>query len=237
MRSRPWTSNATGSGPLTRRTVSNLALFPLNTVLFPGGTLPLHIFEERYRLMIGECLDADLPFGVVLIKSGHEVGGAAEPYAVGTTARISRYRRLDDGRLNLVAVGGDRFRIERLTQSHPFLRADVEILHTLDGDMAESRVAATDVSSLYRDYHRLALSLTSQWQDRVGLPPDPDALADFVAGRMETEQELKQRLLETTSVRERLGIERELLGEAVRSLSVQVTAARRLRYGGLGALN
>jgi Lon protease-like protein len=217
--------------------VPNVPLFPLNTVLFPGGTLPLHIFEERYRLMIGECIDGDLPFGVVLIKSGQEVGGSAEPHPVGTTARITRFRRLDDGRLNLVAVGGDRFRIEQITQSHPYLRADVEFLQQFGADTPESRAAAADVSGLYRDYHRLALSLTSQWQDRIGLPPEPDALADFVAGRMETEQELKQRLLETTSVKERLGIERELLGEAVRTLGVQVTAARRLRYGGLGALN
>jgi uncharacterized protein len=217
--------------------VPNLALFPLNTVLFPGGTLPLHIFEQRYRLMIDECLDGNLSFGVVLIKSGQEVGGAAEPHPVGTTAKISRFRRLDDGRINLVAVGENRFRIARLTQSQPFLRADIEFLRGYGGDTPESRTAAADVSGLYRDYHRLALSLTSQWQDRIGLPLEPDALADFVGGRIETEQELKQRLLETTAVAERLGIERELLTEAVRALGVQVIAARRVRYGGLGALN
>ena len=65
-----------------------LPLFPLNTVLFPGQVLPLHIFEERYRLMIRRCLAEDAPFGVALIQTGAEVGAAAEPHTVGTVARI-----------------------------------------------------------------------------------------------------------------------------------------------------
>ena len=61
-----------------------ISLFPLNTVLFPGQVLPLHIFEDRYRLMIRECLAEEKPFGVVLIRRGREVGETAEPYMVGT---------------------------------------------------------------------------------------------------------------------------------------------------------
>lgn len=215
----------------------NLPLFPLNTVLFPGGSLPLHIFEERYKLMIGECIEQQTQFGVVLIRSGQEVGGPAEPHPVGTTARISRFRHLDDGRINLVAVGVDRFRILAVTQSRPFLRADVDILSETDVDAPEARATADEVSGLYVDYYRLALALTNQWQARVGVPQGPQALADFVATRLEAEQDLKQRLLESTSVVERLGVERDLLREAVSMLAAQVNAARRLRYGGLGGLN
>ena len=65
-----------------------LPLFPLNLVLFPGMDLPLHIFEERYKSMIGDCLNQNLPFGVVLIKEGLEVGTPAEPERIGTSARI-----------------------------------------------------------------------------------------------------------------------------------------------------
>src|SRR5205814_5524803 len=86
-----------------------MALFPLNTVLFPGMPLPLHIFEERYKLMIGRCLEEERPFGVVLIQSGPEVGGTAVPHRVGTTAHIAAVRRLDDGRMNLIAIGQERF--------------------------------------------------------------------------------------------------------------------------------
>jgi len=215
----------------------NLPLFPLNTVLFPGGSLPLHIFEERYKLMIGECIEQQAEFGVVLIKSGREVGGPAEPHPVGTTARISRVRHMDDGRINLVALGRERFRIQELTQSQPYLRADVEFLEESDMDTPRSLAAAQEVSALYVEYYRLALSLTNQWQERVALPHEPQGLADFVATRIEAEAGLKQQLLETTSVAERLSLERDLLGEATQMLTAQVNAARRLRYGGLGSLN
>ena len=64
----------------------DLRLFPLNTVLFPGMRMPLHIFEERYRIMIRECIEEDAPFGVLLIKAGAEVGSGAVPHDVGTVA-------------------------------------------------------------------------------------------------------------------------------------------------------
>jgi Lon protease-like protein len=219
--------------------VVDLPLFPLNTVLFPGGTLPLHIFEERYKLMMSECIQQNAPFGVVLIKSGQEVGGPAEPHAIGTLARISRVQELDDGRLNIVAVGVERFRILTVLQSYPYMRADVELLGEDNGpdDRPENLEVAEEVSRLYVDYYRLALALTSQWQDRVGVPERPHALADFVATRIDTESELKQRLLEMPSVSERLNTERDLLKQAVGVLTEQVAASRRNRYGGLGALN
>lgn len=108
--------------------VVELALFPLNTVLFPGQVLPLHIFEERYRLMIRRCLAEDLPFGVVLIKRGPEVGGTAEPDVVGTSARVIQSSQLPDGGFNIMAVGVERFRIRRLLHDQPYLRGEVEAL-------------------------------------------------------------------------------------------------------------
>ena len=71
--------------------VIELPLFPLNTVLFPGQMLPLHIFEDRYRLMIRRCLAEDLPFGVVLIKRGAEIGAEAEPHMEARIARIEEF--------------------------------------------------------------------------------------------------------------------------------------------------
>lgn len=215
----------------------DLPLFPLNTVLFPGGTLPLHIFEERYRQMMGECIERQTTFGVVLIKSGPEVGGPAEPHEIGTTARITRVQELDGGRLNLVAVGEERFRIARITQSRPYLRADVELLQDSGADLPVTTASAEQVGALYVEYYRLALALTSQWQQRVALPQRPAALADFVATRIDAEPQLKQRLLEAISVADRLATEQDLLTQAVAALTAQVVVARRQRYGGLGALN
>jgi Lon protease-like protein len=89
-----------------------LPLFPLHTVLFPGGSLPLRIFEARYMDMIGRCMRQGGGFGVCLIRHGGETGGGAEPFAVGTRVRIADWDRLPDGLLGVRIVGERRFRID-----------------------------------------------------------------------------------------------------------------------------
>ena len=88
-----------------------LPLFPLNTVLFPGGPLPLRIFETRYLDMVRRCLREEGGFGIVLITEGREAGGAASFADVGTEARIVDFSRLDDGLLGIRCVGQERFRV------------------------------------------------------------------------------------------------------------------------------
>ena len=86
-------------------------LFPLNTVLFPGGPLPLRIFEARYVDMISERMRNEGPFGVLLIKDGPEAGGPASTYEVGTLARITDFYQGSDGLLGVTAIGEQRFRL------------------------------------------------------------------------------------------------------------------------------
>ena len=88
-----------------------LPLFPLNTVLFPGGPLPLRIFETRYLDMVRRCLREEGGFGIVLITAGREAGAAASFADVGTEARIVDFSRLDDGLLGIRCVGQERFRV------------------------------------------------------------------------------------------------------------------------------
>src|SRR5579864_9042638 len=89
-----------------------LPLFPLEqVVLFPGMSLPLRIFEERYKVMIGACQVTDQLFGVVLIKTGSEVGEPAEPERIGCTARMMRVDRLPDGRMHILTIGEQRFEL------------------------------------------------------------------------------------------------------------------------------
>src|SRR5262245_52263189 len=90
--------------------------------------LPLHIFEPRYRLMLGRCLAEQQPFGVVLIRAGRDVGAPATPYSVGTTAAILHHVRLPDGRYQILTVGRDRFRVCALDRSQPYLAGAVEPL-------------------------------------------------------------------------------------------------------------
>ena len=90
-----------------------LPLFPLSTVLFPGGVLPLRVFEARYMDMVRQCMKTDAPFGVVLITKGGEVGAPTATEAVGTVARIVAWDMPQLGLLHLRAIGGERFRIEQ----------------------------------------------------------------------------------------------------------------------------
>ena len=88
-----------------------IALFPLNTLLFPDGVLPLRVFETRYVDMVRECMKANAPFGVVGIKAGKEIGTVAEPYSVGTVANITQWDMPEFGVLLIQTRGGERFNI------------------------------------------------------------------------------------------------------------------------------
>lgn len=91
--------------------LDTLPLFPLHTVLFPGGVLPLRIFERRYLDLVADCLRNDRGFGVCLIRSGHEVGEAAEAFTVGTLARIQDWDNTPEGLLAITVRGERRFRV------------------------------------------------------------------------------------------------------------------------------
>jgi uncharacterized protein len=109
--------------------VKDLPLFPLGTVLFPGGLLPLRLFEQRYLEMAKACLRHGTPFGVCRIREGAEVGAPATPEAVGCIARIVQWDMQQLGLLQIVAQGAQRFRIlERRLQDDGLARADVELL-------------------------------------------------------------------------------------------------------------
>jgi len=93
---------------------SVIALFPLHTVLFPGGPLPLRIFETRYTDMVRRCMREQQPFGVVLIQEGDEAGDVATTATVGCTARIADFHTLHDGFLGISCVGVQKFRVLRV---------------------------------------------------------------------------------------------------------------------------
>lgn len=109
--------------------ILEIPLFPLRTVLFPESVLPLRLFEQRYLDMAKECLRAESPFGVCLIAAGEEVGEPAEPFEVGTLARIVDWDMPQLGLLEVSAAGGERFRLrERWAGAKGLLRAVVDVL-------------------------------------------------------------------------------------------------------------
>jgi Lon protease-like protein len=105
--------------------VGPLAMFPLQSVLLPGAVLPLHVFEDRYKALVERCLAADEDFGVVLISHGSEVGGGDLRTTVGTKAHIVQAEQAPDGRWGLIAVGTERFRVDRWLRDDPYPRAEV----------------------------------------------------------------------------------------------------------------
>ncbi len=189
-----------------------LPLFPLKTVLFPGGVLPLRVFETRYVDMVRERMRAGAPFGVVAIRSGSEVGQAAEPYQVGTLAHIAEWDMPEFGVLLLSTRGGERFRIvETRTLPSQLIEARTEAIADDAGDAAagatlplcanvlrvliddlEQRVHEEDADSFIHPFpepHRLddASWVANRWSEML-----PIALED------------KQALLEMTDATARL---------------------------------
>lgn len=131
-----------------------IPLFPLHTVLCPGIVLPLHVFEDRYRALTRHCLDTGAPFGVVLIRDGHEVGaGRSMALAgVGALVEIREAGRYPDGRYDLLAAATGRFAIDAVDQARePYLVADVTPLDDEVGDEARAeRLAAAAVRRFVR---------------------------------------------------------------------------------------
>lgn len=185
--------------------LEEMPLFPLNTVLFPYAQLQLHVFEDRYRDLVQYCTRKDQPFGVVLIRSGEEVGGHAEPYMVGTAVRIVSVHTFDDGKMDVRVQGERRFRVRRLDESRPYMVGWVEPLIEMeieDMDKAEGLVMTS------RDYVQAYIeSYFAKFDVKVAqikLPNDPTAHSFVVANFLQIENLEKQRLLETTDTVERL---------------------------------
>ncbi len=202
-----------------------LPLFPLNVVLFPGGILPLHIFEERYKLMIQVCLENESPFGVVLIKEGTETGDPAEPYAVGTTAQILEARQLDGGRMNLVTAGQYRFEILEIRHNLPYLVGNVRALNEPDitGD-ADLEMLASEARELYQDYETLLKQVFLEWDLPERIPENPRHLAYQIGVRLHISLEEKQGLLETLPLDQLLAEETALLKRENYKLRAQIIA-------------
>lgn len=177
-----------------------LPLFPLGTVLFPGMMLPLHIFEPRYREMINRCLDEKLPFGVVLIREGKEVGEGAIPHTIGTAARITRVDRKPDGRMDIVAVGTKRFRIEELNYKRSYLTAEVSHYPVLNGDTRLAVEQAQRVRPKIMRYVELMTKATGVQLQLDQLPEEPTTLAFLTAIALQVSANDKQRMLNQAGI-------------------------------------
>ncbi len=186
-----------------------IPLFPLQTVLFPGGVLPLRIFEPRYLDMISDCLRHDTGIGVVLIRHGSEVGDVPEIHELGTLSHIHYWHRRSDGLLGVTLKGEQRFRVRSTeVRADGLIRADVECLPPPDGATVNASHARL-VDLLRQILGQLEppwSTLTPSWED-----------AEWVSGRLAELLPLeladKQALLAENDARARLDvIARQLAG-------------------------
>ncbi len=211
-----------------------LPLFPLGTVLYPGLVLPLHIFEERYRQLVRDLLDAPEPrrFGVIAIKEGRETGvtGVSALYEIGCAATVREVTELPDGRYELVTVGTERFRLNSTSESRPYLTGDVELLDELAGDEADAKLAAAAVRRGFGTYLDTLAARGPATITVPELPDEPILLSYLVAASVIVDLPDRQRLLAEPDAVSRLAAERVLLAREIAMLrSLGSTPAPDLR--------
>lgn len=176
----------------------DIPLFPLGSVLFPGIPISLHIFEERYKEMVNLCLKNNQPFGVVLIREGHEAHGPlAQPHLVGCTALITGVKPLEQGRKFIVAIGVDRFRINSLSFDQSYLVGSVELLPQPDKiESPQAQRQGEQLSLLVRRYLEIVTQVSNLDFEPEQLPTNPLGLAYWAAAILQNvPQTDKQTLL------------------------------------------
>ena len=173
-----------------------LPLFPLNTVLFPDMPIPLHIFEDRYKQMIRACVEEQRPFGIVLIQEGEaENGPLAIPYEVGCTAEIIEAKPLDDGRLIIMAIGQQRFRIISLKRDKPYLVGLVEYLSLEDENEQILTTGIRRLRPLVIEYLQLLSRLGDVEFDPQQVPLTAEDLVYLAAAVIQVPTDKKQTFL------------------------------------------
>jgi ATP-dependent Lon protease len=181
--------------------LSDIPLFPLNVVLMPGSPLPLHIFEERYKQMVNECLESGAEFGMVLADES----GTRQ---VGCTAKIVELvQRFDDGRLVILVEGSRRFELKNIFTGKPYYVGEVEYIE--DGPEEDVTSLAEECVALLE---RVVAAATG---GSVGIEIEPPYrnLSFAIAGRIEFDLETRQQILELPTEKARLEKVKELLTE------------------------
>jgi Lon protease-like protein len=161
-------------------------LFPLNIVLFPGQTLPLHIFEPRYKAMLSRCLREQIPFGLVLVREGRR----GTPHSIGTFARVTQVQEIPEGSCpqpaphngncyNIITYGESRFRVTALDRGEAeYLVGDVETYPDEPAPLPALAMVGQRVSALFDEYYRSLVALMGGWQ-REAPPGDRTMMFDM----------------------------------------------------------
>ncbi|MBL8152313.1 MAG: LON peptidase substrate-binding domain-containing protein [Blastocatellia bacterium] len=211
-------------------TKRQLSLFPLPLVLMPGSLLPLHIFEERYKLMIRRCLDTDKVFGITYQKEGSEwpppIG------MIGGIAQIMAVVPLEEGRMNILTAGGMRFRVLEYIEEKPYLIAEVEVLQD-DLEEQEPTGLIIEIKTLYE---QVADALRELNEEQLpDLPESAEELSFTIASSIRLKDDVKQEFMEIFSTKTRLQYIKKLLLEIKEKYVVQADMHKRAKLNGHGS--
>lgn len=189
-------------------------LFPLDLVLFPQMVVPLHIFEPRYRAMVQRCLREGTPFGIVLLEGGDPQTGEIETAQVGCLARIVESETLDEGRINIQIVGGERFRLLDAHDNQPYRSGLIEYLHDEPPSVGDWQPLVDSVTDALKDYLTLQLARVGKKVSSFRLPDDPELLSFTASCVLPIANPDKQTFLELTDTPARLLAARDILRRA-----------------------
>lgn len=202
-----------------------IPIFPLpNVVFFPGVMLPLHIFEERYKTMINNCVEEDAPFGIVLLRG--ETESPETIRKVGVLGRVAQVDRLEDGRMNILVEGEARFRIAKFLSHGPAWSARVELVDDVPEGDSLLRSLGEEMARHYLDAYQKGLELTGKEPAELRLPTSPVELSFMAAYVLDMDFETKQSLLELNSASERLRLLIRYVRDANEKLDQQLERKR-----------
>lgn len=196
----------------------DLPLFPLpEVVLFPGCLLPLHIFEPRYREMVADCLEKENSFGILNVDPE-----TRQPAEVGSSADILEVQKLPDGRLNILTIGRNRFRVLGYKYDKPYLVGNVEWIEDAEEQEDTLDGLASEMKQLLKDVVRLSAKLADKSVEFPDdLPSAPQELSFWIAGSFPGLPDEQQTLLEMKETTTRLKREAEILSLACKQLAAR----------------
>jgi Lon protease-like protein len=201
-----------------------LPILPLNTVLFPGVTMPLHVFEDRYRALVHHLLtisDKTMRlFGIVAIREGYEVGahGVQSVHRVGCVAQMTSVEPYADGRFDIEVVGRKRMRLDGLDTSGTYLVGDVETVGEQPDTSPESLAEAARAMETFLAYREQLSEMRGGDVLDGDLPRDPEYLSYSLAATCLLTLQERQALLEASTARDRLVMLRHSLREEMRAM-------------------
>jgi len=185
-----------------------IPMFPLSAVLYPGGVLPLHVFEERYKKLSQYCIDSGSQFGIVLIERGQEVGGGDARFPVGCMAEIIQHDLMPDGRSNLLVLGTSKINIEQWHSDSPFPVASVREVHdaSTSGSMERAQVVLRRFSDFVESARRMGYQMPAVDEDAISVGLEATELIYRIAELLPAGPFDRQRILAAAGCEDRLTV-------------------------------